>query len=208
MVSYEYDPAGHDYDIAGNTFQPFGFAGGIYDQHTKLTRFGARDYDAETGRWTAKDPIGFAALETNLYGYVFSDPINSIDTLGLFNPAKGASAIGNTAISAVAGASGALKLAIAAGLSPASATGVGALPPLALTAWGAWNLKSSLAAWDRAMQQWNEALCEDWSDATFKNLYGLLPGGTNYDDPDEYSGPSEYIKEKGWWEMVKDSGYF
>jgi len=45
-----------DYDEFGNAlvdtnpgFQPFGFAGGIYDQHTKLTRFGARDYDASTG---------------------------------------------------------------------------------------------------------------------------------------------------------------
>ncbi|MDH5679538.1 MAG: RHS repeat-associated core domain-containing protein, partial [Nitrospinota bacterium] len=38
-------------------FQPFGFAGGLYDQHTKLTRFGARDYDAHAGRWTSKDPI-------------------------------------------------------------------------------------------------------------------------------------------------------
>ncbi|MBT9098538.1 hypothetical protein KFZ76_12595 [Methylovulum psychrotolerans] len=35
-------------------FQPFGYAGGLYDRHTKLVRFGARDYDAETGRWTGK----------------------------------------------------------------------------------------------------------------------------------------------------------
>ena len=26
-------------------FHPFGFAGGIYDQHTQLIRFGVRDYD-------------------------------------------------------------------------------------------------------------------------------------------------------------------
>ncbi len=81
-----------DYDEFGNViadsnpgFQPFRFAGGIYDQHTKLTRFGARDYDAETGRWTAKDPILFAGGDTNLYGYVLNDPINLIDPDGL-NP--------------------------------------------------------------------------------------------------------------------------
>ena len=33
-------------------FQPFGFAGGIYDLHTGLVRFGARDYYPEAGRWT------------------------------------------------------------------------------------------------------------------------------------------------------------
>jgi len=78
-----------DYDEWGNVtldtspgFQPFGFAGGIYDQHTKLTRFGARDYDAESGRWTAKDPIGFSGGQANLYVYVDSDPINWIDPEG------------------------------------------------------------------------------------------------------------------------------
>ena len=78
-----------DYDAFGNItqdtnpgFQPFGFAGGLFDQHTYLTRFGARDYDAETGRWTAKDPIRFDGGDTNLYGYVINDPINLLDSSG------------------------------------------------------------------------------------------------------------------------------
>ncbi len=47
-------------------FQPFGFAGGLYDRDTGLVQFGARDYDLETGRWTAKDPIGFAGGDSHL----------------------------------------------------------------------------------------------------------------------------------------------
>jgi len=70
------------YDEFGNIL--FGFAGGIYDRDTKLTRFGARDYDAETGRWTAKDPIRFNGGDTNLYGYVLGDPVNFIDRNGLW----------------------------------------------------------------------------------------------------------------------------
>ncbi|MPV86678.1 RHS repeat-associated core domain-containing protein [Ostreibacterium oceani] len=79
-----------DYDVWGNVlsdtnpnFQPFYFAGGLYDTDTKLTRFGARDYDAEIGRWTAKDPIGFAGGLTSLYDYVGGDPVNFIDPSGL-----------------------------------------------------------------------------------------------------------------------------
>jgi len=79
-----------DYDAFGNVtldsnpgFQPFGFAGGIYDLDTQLTQFGARDYDAEIGRWTAKDPILFAGGDTNLYGYVLGDPVNFVDLYGL-----------------------------------------------------------------------------------------------------------------------------
>ena len=63
--------------------QPFGYAGGIYDSDTQLVRFGARDYDAQVGRWTAKDPILFAGGDTNLYRYTGNSPMNRIDPSGL-----------------------------------------------------------------------------------------------------------------------------
>jgi RHS repeat-associated protein len=79
-----------DYDEFGNVvsdtnpgFQPFGFAGGLYDPDTKLVRFGARDYDAALGRWTAKDPSLFGGGDTNLYGYALLDPVNLVDPSGL-----------------------------------------------------------------------------------------------------------------------------
>lgn len=78
-----------DYDEFGNIttdtnpgFQPFGFAGGLYDRETKLTRFGALDYDPEVGRYTGKDPIGFGGGNANLYGYVGNDPVNFFDLDG------------------------------------------------------------------------------------------------------------------------------
>jgi RHS repeat-associated protein len=78
-----------DYDEFGvvtlNTnpgFQPFGYAGGLYDDQTGLVRFGARDYDAEAGRWTAKDPIGFVGGDLNLFAYVGNDPLTYVDASG------------------------------------------------------------------------------------------------------------------------------
>ncbi len=97
-----------DYDSFGNilvdtnpTFTiPFGFAGGLHDRDIDLVHFGFRDYDPATGRWTAKDPIGFAGgdvdlygyvdsvgkliTETNLYAYTSNNPINRTDPLGLY----------------------------------------------------------------------------------------------------------------------------
>lgn len=63
-------------------FQPFGFAGGLYDHQTGLVRFGARDYDPTVGRWTSKDPVLFSGGDPNLYGYVVNDPLNLIDKNG------------------------------------------------------------------------------------------------------------------------------
>ena len=65
-----------------DVWQPFGFAGGIYDAATGLVRFGARDYDPEVGRWTAKDPIRWGGGQLNLYVYVGDDPINYNDATG------------------------------------------------------------------------------------------------------------------------------
>jgi RHS repeat-associated protein len=69
-------------DTSAAPRQPFGFAGGVHDADTGLTRFGARHYDARSGRWTQPDPLGYAA-GTNLYEYVGGDPVNTIDPLGL-----------------------------------------------------------------------------------------------------------------------------
>jgi RHS repeat-associated protein len=79
-----------DYDSFGNIINDtdlsftitFGFAGGLYDYDTGLIRFGYRDYDPDVGRWTAKDPIGFGAGDTDLYGYCLNDPLNGVDPLG------------------------------------------------------------------------------------------------------------------------------
>jgi RHS repeat-associated protein len=78
-----------DYDEFGNItndtnpgFQPFGFAGGLYDQDTKLVRCGTRDYDATIGRWLAKDLFRFRGADSNLFGYAANDPINNFDPNG------------------------------------------------------------------------------------------------------------------------------
>jgi len=75
----EYDAWGRILRDTNPGFQPFGFAGGIYDRDTDLVRFGTRDYDPEV--WTIKDPIGFSG-GLNHFGYVVGDPVNLVDVDG------------------------------------------------------------------------------------------------------------------------------
>ncbi len=63
-------------------FQLVGFAGGVTDPDTGLIRFGVRDYDPQTARWTAPDPLMVRGGSPNLYSYVAGDPVNRIDPSG------------------------------------------------------------------------------------------------------------------------------
>ncbi len=78
----DYDEFGTEVNNTNPGFQPFGFAGGLVDAQTGLVRFGIRDYEPRTGRWTAKDPLLFGDGQTNLYSYVGGDPVNFLDPTG------------------------------------------------------------------------------------------------------------------------------
>lgn len=77
-----------DYDSFGQVlvdtnpgFQPFGFQGGLYDPDAGLVEFGSRWYDAQTGRWLSKDPIGLNG-GMNLYEFCGGDALNMCDPCG------------------------------------------------------------------------------------------------------------------------------
>lgn len=78
----DYDEFGRVLNDTAPGFQPFGYAGGLYDPDTGLVRSGARDFSAETGQWTARDPIDFNGGQLSLYRYAQNDPINLVDTTG------------------------------------------------------------------------------------------------------------------------------
>ena len=81
----DYDEYGRVLTNTNPGFQPFGYAGGLYDDATGMVRFGARDFDPRVGRWMTKDPLGFGGGGSNMYEYVHGAPISSGDPSGLWS---------------------------------------------------------------------------------------------------------------------------
>lgn len=77
-----------------------GFAGGIEDPDTGLVRFGARDYDPRTGRFTSRDPAVYRGSPENLFTYAENQPQSRVDPTGL----------GSVGISGFFGAGGSMTI--------------------------------------------------------------------------------------------------
>jgi RHS repeat-associated protein len=119
----DYDAFGRVVQDSNPGFQPFGFAGGLYDLDTGLVHFGAREYDPDTGRWMTKDPIGFSGGDSNLYAYAGNDPINNVDPAG--------TCVGTTCTcGAQPGLCAAIGVALTGGAAVAEEGGEAALPKL------------------------------------------------------------------------------
>jgi len=84
VQAMQYDSFGNLLQTRGDAVRlPLGFAGGLFDPDTGLTRFVWRDYDADTGRFTALDPLGKKGGDDDWYGYCVDDPVNQVDVWGL-----------------------------------------------------------------------------------------------------------------------------
>ncbi|MFA7157913.1 MAG: RHS repeat-associated core domain-containing protein [Kiritimatiellia bacterium] len=203
----DYDEWGRVLNDSAPGFQPFGFAGGLYDADTGLVRFGARDYAPETGRWLIRDPAGFMGPDVNLYAYCSNDPVNLADSLGLgpnwVTMGTGAGQMGYGSWQVISG----VAAATAGGgpLTPAGAWGiVQAISGVNNFGYGVWNVASGIATPDKpaafpssqkpivdALQEYNEhgiPLSEFGSDWHPELPPGYLPASTQQHLMDTY-GP-------------------
>ncbi len=84
-AAYIYAPFGEILNKTGSIANPFAYVGahGVMDEGNGLYFMKNRYYDAVTGRFIQKDPLGFRGGQTNLYVYVNNDPVKDVDPYGL-----------------------------------------------------------------------------------------------------------------------------
>ncbi|HEY5911439.1 MAG TPA: RHS repeat-associated core domain-containing protein [Verrucomicrobiae bacterium] len=85
VARYEYGPFGEVLRQTGPMAKanPFRFSTKYQDEETDVLYYGHRYYNADTGRWLNRDPLG-EQKEPNLFGFLGNGPPSSIDYLGLF----------------------------------------------------------------------------------------------------------------------------
>jgi RHS repeat-associated protein len=82
VARYSYDPYGRTTLVSGSNLATFQYTGDYCHATSGLNLTLYRAYDSNTGRWLCEDPLG-AGGGTNLYNFCDSNPIDSVDTLGL-----------------------------------------------------------------------------------------------------------------------------
>ena len=82
IKSYTYDAFGIEQNIDSNDTNPFRYCGEYFDSETQSIYLRARYYSPAIGRFTQQDP---AMDGLNWYVYCSSNPVNSIDPIGLFD---------------------------------------------------------------------------------------------------------------------------
>lgn len=85
--AYAYDEFGKALNRAGATGNPFTYVGkyGVMDEGNSLYFMRARFYNADSGRFLSKDPLGIKGGDLNLYAYVGGNPIMGIDPEGKYS---------------------------------------------------------------------------------------------------------------------------
>ena len=80
--SYSYDAYGNILESPGTLEQAYTYTGREFDAESGLSYYRARYYDATTGRFLQRDPIG-VLNNVNLYPYARNNSTNLVDPLGL-----------------------------------------------------------------------------------------------------------------------------
>jgi RHS repeat-associated protein len=84
LARYEYGPFGEVIRATGPMAKanPFRFSTKYQDDETDLLYYGYRYYNATTGRWISRDPLGEVG-GAHLYRFVANEPVAQTDLLGL-----------------------------------------------------------------------------------------------------------------------------
>ena len=187
VQAMQYDSFGNLLSVRGNVVRlPLGFAGGLYDADTGLTRFPWRDYDADTGRFTALDPLGKKGGDSDWYGYCVDDPVNRVDAWGLFwDETPGKRIVKSGAIGGITGAYRGFRMGATVGEPvPGAIAGglVGSGNGMVTQAMLEYPpVKETMEQWDTNAKQWVE---DSWNAAVenegasaepWPSLYGTTP---------------------------------